>query len=758
MTIANRKFMGFLGAATVVIVAEYILVLSDSVIAGRMIGEKALGAMNLLMPVFMLASFFTWLLAVGTSIVYSDAMARMQKERAANIAGQGLVVSVALGLVLGVAILAFKSPYLAFMAPDADTTGYAAGYLKWYPVVVALEAVDLVLLYLVYTDGGEVCCTVSYCLQVIVNLALSYGLCSGKYGLPKLGMGGIAIGTAVAYLSGMAMLLPRLLCDRRCGLRFAPNFLPRDLVRSLTLSFGDASSGLFQALLFFVTTKYLIHAWGSDVLPVSTVVFFIIRLSLFFNGVGIALQPMETVYHGEGNTTAIRRLVRFAASVSVFEGLFLTAVVFIGPELFAEMVGIEDPELVGEASRAARLTVVGLAGYALTYMLNSHYQYIGRPGRSVALTALAFFAVPVALQFAFAGTLGMNGVWVALAAGPTITVMAFLVLPFMRPAKSCANGSEPDVWSVEASDPAACARVVSAVGKSLPGSIPADTASHIVDTLAHALKHIRERNGGHRRIYAEITVKPDDNGIRLIVRDDGQYFAVEAPECSAMHLPASGFNRNIFIFPLTKDEFEDKYEVLRGADMTLEEVKDVVALDDRNFDACYHSTPEQNWALFKTNRESGFVVRDRGTGKLVGYTMLLPVTDSTYLRIRKGAFMDTELTPEMVVKYDAPGIYHLYFTGVVVHPDHRSVRMVMAMFNAMIDDFIALAKRGILIDRMIADVVTRDGRKFCRFFGLDKVCESNHHSTIYEVLALPPRFRMTTPSTRRLEEVYKGIQ
>ena len=84
--------------------------------------------------------------------------------------------------------------------------------------------------------------------------------------------------------------------------------------------------------------------------------------------------------------------------------------------------------------------------------------------------------------------------------------------------------------------------------------------------------------------------------------------------------------------------------------------------------------------------------------------------------------------------------------------------MVMAMFNAMIDDFIALAKRGILIDRMIADVVTLDGKKFCRFFGLDKVCESNHHSTIYEVLALPPKFRMTTPSTRRLEEAYKSMQ
>ena len=66
MTFANRKFIGFLGAATVVIVAEYILVLSDGVIAGQMLGEKALGAANMLMPIFMVVSFFTGQLAVGT--------------------------------------------------------------------------------------------------------------------------------------------------------------------------------------------------------------------------------------------------------------------------------------------------------------------------------------------------------------------------------------------------------------------------------------------------------------------------------------------------------------------------------------------------------------------------------------------------------------------------------------------------------------------------------------------------------------------
>lgn len=756
MTFANRKFIGFLGAATVVIVAEYILVLSDGVIAGQMIGERALGAVNMLMPIFMVVSFFTWLLAVGTSIVYSDAMARIQRERAANLAGQGLVAAVLLGLALSVFVLAVKGLYVGFMAPDAETTGHALGYMKWYPLIVFLEAIDLLLLYLVYTDGGAVSCTVSYCAQVVVNVALSYGFCAGKWGLPVLGMGGIALGTVVAYLSGIAMLLPRLLRSGRCGIRFAPKFLPNDFVCSLKLSFGDASSGLFQALLLFVATKYIIAVWGSDTLPIATVAFFVVRLSLFFNGVGIALQPIETVYHGEGNTAGIDSLVRFAACISVLEGLFLTVVVFIAPDLIASAVGIDNPEHVSEASHAARWTCVGLTGYALAYMLNSHYQYIGRPGRSVKLTALAFFIVPVALLFAFGGRIArMNGVWVAIAAGPAIAVAAIQIRPLLRSLKSAKSRRKTHVWSVDASDSAACGELLTSIEKSLSGEMPAETTRQILQALTLSLGQIRRQNGDDRRVYVEITAKPEKDSVRVIVRDDGVHFAIDGLDRPVRHLPAAGFNRNIFTFALPGDNFDRRYEVLRGFDLSPDEIREIVDLEDRSFDARYHTTLEQECALFKSNRESGVVIRDRETGSMVAYMMILPVTEEVYGLIREGVLLDTSLDPEKVIlKYDSPGIYHLFFASVVVNPAHRSARMIMAMVDAMVEDFIALARRGIFIDRMVADVVSGDGRKFCRLFGFEKVGESDHDSLIYEILTMPPRIRMDTDAIRRLKEVY----
>ena len=752
MTFAKRKFLGFLGTATVVIVAEYVLVLSDCVISGRVLGENALGAINLLMPVFSGVSFFTWLLAEGTSIVYSDAIARMRKDHAAELAGQGLVAALALGGILGAVTALLKNPYLAFMGPDASTMAFSSDYWKWYPVVVVLESIDLLLLYLVYADGGKGSCLISYCSQVVFNVGLSYGLCRGACGLPAMGMGGISLGTACAYLVGIAVLMPRLLDRSACGIRFVPKFRPHDLVRSFKISFGDASAGLFQSLLFFVVAKYAINQWGSSALPIATIAFCILRLTVFFNGIGIALQPLETVYYGEGNVTGIKHLVRFAAFVSLAEGLAISTAVIVAPEWIVSFVGISEPVLADGARHAARLTALGLAGYALTYMLNSHYQFTGRPAHSITLTALAFFALPAALMFILGRRFGMDGAWIALATGPAFAIGG--VLPFRH---RCGKGdAAPLMWSLVPSDPTACARVVAEAGAMLSGRLSKTTVNQITDTIGFATELIRLENGDQSRVCAEVSVMCEGTSARLVVRDDGRYFAMTGQGVSARHLPAAGFNRNLFMFAGREKSDDRRFEVVRGADMTLKEIEDIVALDNQNYEEeCYHMTAGYTYALFKTNAESGIAVRDRGTGSIVGYFMLLPVSSETYARIRAGHFVDSGLTAEMVVKYAAPGIYHLYFASVVVHPEYRCAHMIRIMMDAAAEDFQALANRGIFIDRMIADGVSRDGVKFCRLFGLSRICASDHKSGIYEVSCLPPMFRGSTPAIRRLARIYR---
>jgi len=198
----------------------------------------------------------------------------------------------------------------------------------------------------------------------------------------------------------------------------------------------------------------------------------------------------------------------------------------------------------------------------------------------------------------------------------------------------------------------------------------------------------------------------------------------------------------------------DSYEIISGREASLQDIEEIVKLDAKSFDACYGVSAEADYDLFRVNRENGLIVRDKATGAIIGYSMLLPVSRETYGMIRQGGFVDTAFRPDMVVKFGEPGIYNLYFAAVAIHPDHRRGRLIVKMMDAMVHDFIQLAERGIYIEKMLADVVSRDGEKFCRFFGLEKVCDTNHGSKIYEVFGLPPTMRVTTEATKRLQSIY----
>ena len=215
-------------------------------------------------------------------------------------------------------------------------------------------------------------------------------------------------------------------------------------------------------------------------------------------------------------------------------------------------------------------------------------------------------------------------------------------------------------------------------------------------------------------------------------------------------VPLGGASRSL----ATRGRKGGRYVVMRGKDVALEDVEAIIALDRESFAEAYQVAPEQDIELFKANRENGLVIKDSKTGAVVAYSMLLPVRDEIYDRILTGRFIDTALTPDMVLTFDSPGVYRMYFASIVIHPAHRGASLLLTMFDAMVADFVALAERGIFGASLAADVVSQDGEKFAKLFGLSEMRKTDHASRIFEVRGLPPEFRVTTPATERLVGLY----
>ena len=557
------QFRKLLVVGSFSVAVEFLMGLSDSVVGGHLLGESALAAIGLLAPVLTSITFFAGLCGVGMGINYALASGRCQTRRAHEIFTQGLWTALAGGLLLAGALWAFGDAFLGFMAPGAEIAGHARDYLRCYVPSALLEPVVVLLVNAAMADGDGRLCLVSYAVQLTVNVAVSL------LAVGFLGAGGLALGTLAANLCAVAILSVHF-ARRSNTFRLVRHFSPRDTLRIWASSFGDASSFLCTAALFFLLNKYVVVRFGGGMLPVLSVVIATLGFVEVFNGVGAALAPIVTVYAGERNTRAIRLMMGVANRYALVEGLALTAVLLAFPQLIVGLVGVDDPALVPSARAAVRLVSLGFVGSALVGLYNSYYVFIGREALSLALTVLGSFAIPAALVLALGG-LGLNGVWWGLAVSAPLAVAVIAgwialrqgrrALPLLLPEGRDARISMIDLELTPEAVVAASQEVSQTLAAAGRGASLCARAALMTEEVFMA---VRDRNAG-RTVRAEVTLDLND-GAQLTLRDDGEIFDITDADQQIsslrtflvasmmeahpgrMNLVTTGFNRNVFRF------------------------------------------------------------------------------------------------------------------------------------------------------------------------------------------------------------------
>lgn len=201
---------------------------------------------------------------------------------------------------------------------------------------------------------------------------------------------------------------------------------------------------------------------------------------------------------------------------------------------------------------------------------------------------------------------------------------------------------------------------------------------------------------------------------------------------------------------------KEKFRVISGKEVTRTDIEQAMALDDIVYAPIFRvDNVEVCLKWFKANPDIYVMVRDISADKIIAYVNTAPVADEYFEQLKSGSIIDSTIPAEMILSYDMPGPYNLYVTSIVIHPDYQNTEVFMMIFNALIKKFIALGEHEVYIERMLADAVTDSGNKFCRLFGMKKVKNTAHNSTLYEVSMIPPEFRVLSKSTKELYDCYE---
>ncbi len=199
----------------------------------------------------------------------------------------------------------------------------------------------------------------------------------------------------------------------------------------------------------------------------------------------------------------------------------------------------------------------------------------------------------------------------------------------------------------------------------------------------------------------------------------------------------------------------ERIKIVSGKEVTLEDIRQAVDLDMLVYDNIYHVDTELCEEWFKVNPDIYIMAKDIAADKVIAYVNVSPITDECYDRIKNGDFIDTGITADMILSYDMPYPYNVYFSSIVIHSDYHNTEVFMELFNAIIDKFLLLGRHEVYIKHMIADAVTKNGEKFCKLLGMKKLKGSDHDSSLYEITMIPPKFRILSKKTKQLFDYYQ---
>ena len=301
----------------------------------------------------------------------------------------------------------------------AELITYAADYYSFYKYVLIIEPVIIILGIMVYTDGDEFTSSANYIIKVFGNLIMS-GIFTFVFGM---GMKGLALGTLLADIFSTATLSVHFF-RKSSSLFPRMHFSCRDLWDFVRFGFADSGIYLAWGFMFAALNKFTVENFGSQFLPVVSMVISITELSMIFDGVAEAVIPMVSVYHGEGNYKPIHKIMASGIKMSLIEGGVFSVILYLFAESVPGIFGIDDPEILGACVNAVRISSLTLVFSALLYLFETYYMTLGKTLVVVVSLFTRNLAFAVGLAVLLGSVLGIDGVaWGAALAQPAAFVL-----------------------------------------------------------------------------------------------------------------------------------------------------------------------------------------------------------------------------------------------------------------------------------------------------------------------------------------------
>ena len=414
-----KTILQFSVPSIIAMLLQTAITITDGYFTGNYVGENALAAINLGLPILYFYLGVGLCVGVGGTVICGRLLGAKDKHKASEVFSQTLATAVAICILTSIAVFLLFSPILKVLRADGELFGFFTRYYRIMLFTYPLMVVGTILGMFLRLDGKPQICMLVGILSSVLNAILDF-LFVGRL---SMGVQGSAIASLIVQIIGVCVQLvwflrPAGSIGFRC-FRFDKAVSRETILNGSSEFIGEMASAISMFAFNYVLMKYV----GSEGVAAFTILgFAVYGYSMVAIGFGQGLTPLVSVCWGAKEQKTAMELRGMTNQILFTIGFLFAVFFFIFGKRYAGMFGCSE--------NVADMVSAGFQIYAVTFLfmgydvINSMYfTSCGDALSSALISSLRGIILLLGFTFLFSALWGMTGVWLAAPASESLTMI-----------------------------------------------------------------------------------------------------------------------------------------------------------------------------------------------------------------------------------------------------------------------------------------------------------------------------------------------
>lgn len=409
----------------------------DTFFAGK-ISTEAIAAMSISFPIFFSIIAISSGIGTGVSALIANKIGAKQKHAAAHLGAQALSLGLIFSVFLTFMGIYFSPKIFIALGASGNYLDFALDYTNLIFIGTIFFVLETIFNSILSSHGDTKTfrnfLIIGFCLNVILDPWFLFG----GFGIPAMGIAGIALATVVIQFFGTIYIGWQVFRKKLLAGTSFHDFIPQlRIFAKITKQAAPASLRLLAIAINFFIITFFLKFFGMEAVAAFGISIRIEQISILpALGLSIATLVLVGQNNGARNFARAEKITRLALKYGILVISPIVALVFI---FASQLMGIftDSPDVITFGTIALRIGALTDLAYVLNDIVLAALQGLKKPNfilwnslvREVVLPIGIFWILIHELNF------GFTSIWWAIFAinwFVVITTLIFIKIVFLK--------------------------------------------------------------------------------------------------------------------------------------------------------------------------------------------------------------------------------------------------------------------------------------------------------------------------------------